>query len=135
MARLFFYGTLRDADVLARVIGRRHAARLRARRALAPGWRAVYAAGKRFPVLVRAAGANAPGVVVDGVGPGALACLDAFEASYRRARIGVVAGGRMIAAGVYLPTPALRASPRVFALGAWTRLYKRNFLKRIGRTG
>lgn len=119
----------------AGVIGHIDARRLRVTPAVAPGWRAVYAAGKPYPVLVRARGNRAPGLVAEGAGPGSMARLDAFERGYRRARIVVEAGGRAVAAQVYLPLRRLRAGFRPFLIGPWRQRHKTDYLKRIRRAG
>lgn len=132
--RFFFYGTLVDADVRARVLGRA-AALLRVTGARAPGWRAVYAAGKPYPVLVRTHRAVAAGVLAEGARPGILARLTAYEKGYRLRRIAVLAAGRPVTAAVFLPRRALRAGPRLFDLQSWQRIRKRDYLKRMPTRG
>ena len=61
---LFVYGTLRDPDLLAAVLGRKlrpggqHMAR-------APGFRAVHYPGRIYPALIRVPGAAAEGLLED----------------------------------------------------------------------
>ncbi len=66
VAGFFFYGTLCDAAVRARVLGGA-AAGLELVPTVAPGWRAVYARGRAYPVLVPGRGDAAPGVLARGL--------------------------------------------------------------------
>lgn len=131
--RLFFYGTLCDTDVLARVVGREEARALTLAPARARHFRAVYAAGERYPILLPARGAEAPGVLATGVGVRALRRLDVFERRYCRSPIMVEAAGRKVPAWVYLPRRGLRPGFRIFDIATWPAPSKARFLRRISR--
>lgn len=80
---LFCYGTLRDADLRAAVLGGA-AAGLRAEPAILPGYRAASAAAGAYPHLAAAAGGRLPGVLLNGLDEAAMARLSAYEgAEYR----------------------------------------------------
>jgi ADP-ribose pyrophosphatase len=130
--RLFFYGTLRDEDVLAYVAGQ-GGARLALRSARAPGWQAVYARGKPYPVLVRAPGRAAPGIVTEVADTKVLRRLKAFEVRYRLVQIAVQSDEWTDTAWVFLPGRRLRAGMIPFALDTWRRRFKTAFLRRIRR--
>lgn len=117
MVDFFFYGTLRDADLLALVAGRT----LPLRHASAPGWRAQPLPGAPYPVLVADPGHAAPGMLAEGVLEAAAARLDAYEgAAYVRRTIRVrLADGTMQEAQVYLPTTPPEPDPRSWDLDAW----------------
>lgn len=132
--RLFFYGTLRDSDVRARVLGR-HTAALHFIDAVAPGFRAMFAAGRDFPVLVPGHGAKAPGLLVSGFTRRGLRRLIAYEGGdYRLGRIRVVvAGHKPVVARVFLPRRYLRIGWGVFDLGHWQAGPKERYLKMVMR--
>ncbi len=135
--RFFFYGTLRDAAVRARVLGARTAAALRLAPAEAPGWRAVYARGRDFPILVPERGAAAPGMVAEGLGRGAVRRLIAYEgAGYRLALLAVKfsdRAGKECRAVAFLPRGMLQAGRRSFDLAGWQSTRRGRFLKRLAR--
>ncbi len=76
--RFFFFGTLRDRDVLAVVLGHRAPAAQ-----FTPAWladhRLVKVRRQTYPMLLPAHGAEVQGVVVDGFGPGDLERIAFFE--------------------------------------------------------
>ena len=76
-APLFAYGTLRDPDLLARVLARPLNAEAMLA-AVAPGFRAVHYPGRAYPALVRAPGAAAEGVVLTDLTPFERDLLDAL---------------------------------------------------------
>jgi hypothetical protein len=108
--RYFFYGTLRDPDVLALVVGRRlPAAALRPAR-LAEG-RLVRMPGGSYPGLVEGPG-PVEGVIVDGLTPADAARLARYEGEAYR----LVKATAMLADGTGLPVRLFRARA-VFATG------------------
>lgn len=132
--RYFFYGTLMDREVLAAVLGR-VPPRL-ARPATLAGYRRVFRAGASYPVLVPAAGEAVAGVVVEGLGEGDARRLEAFEGSdYTPREVTVRLGGRPVPAWVFIPTPGVPVTSRRWAPSDWRRRYRRQYLRRIGRTG
>lgn len=125
---LFVYGTLRDPDLLAGVLGRplRAGALLAA---TAPGHRAVHYPGRLYPALVRAPGAAAPGLVLADLSAFEHDLLDAFEGDeYRRALLPVMVGEELHEAFAYLPTVAVPADAVGWSLEAWQRDHKRRVL-------
>lgn len=113
---MFFYGSLRDLDLLAQVAGERPAA---LRPALVRGRRVVAAPGESFPVLTPAADAAAEGVLVDGLSDAALRRILAYEGEgYRLKPIEVDCDGARVAARCFAPGAAFEA--RIAALPATT---------------
>ena len=75
MTDLFFYGTLRDPDLLRLVLGR-DAVLMPAD---LPGYRAVWAEGESFPLLIGDAHARATGVLARDLGAEDVARLNFYE--------------------------------------------------------
>jgi gamma-glutamyl AIG2-like cyclotransferase len=121
---LFVYGTLRDPDILAAVLGRplNGEAMLAA---TAPGFRAVAYPGHLYPALVRAPGAAAPGLVLTDLSPFERDLLDAYEGEgYRRALIPVMIAEELHEAFAYLPAAAISTTAPDWSLEAWHRDHK-----------
>ncbi|MEO1329565.1 MAG: gamma-glutamylcyclotransferase [Pseudomonadota bacterium] len=86
-ARLFFYGTLRDAELREAVLGPSTAG-LVARPARVAGFRATPLPGEAFPVAARDATAVLEGVALEGVEAEAVALAQAYEGpEYRLIRV------------------------------------------------
>jgi gamma-glutamylcyclotransferase (GGCT)/AIG2-like uncharacterized protein YtfP len=102
--RLFVYGTLRDAEILARLLGRRAARLLRMPAALR-GFRLLHSRREDAPVLGRSARSIAFGEVLSPIVAGDLRRLGRYEGNeYRLAVVRVIGtGGRRISALAYLP--------------------------------
>lgn len=130
--RFFFYGTLCDAAVRARVLGAAENA-ISVRPATAPGWCAVYARGHDFPVLVPRRGDSAPGLVVNGLVRDAVQHLIAYEDSgYRIGAVVVVTeAGDHVRASAFLPRRHLRPGANRFDLARWQELRRRGYLRRL----
>lgn len=120
---LFVYGTLRDRDLLAAVLGRRPDARTIAP-ALAPGYRVVFYPGRLYPALVAAPGGGAEGEIVLGLGRFDLRVLDAFESEYRRAIVPVLVEGEMHEADCYLPAEPVNRDGEPWSLLHWQAEHK-----------
>lgn len=121
---LFVYGTLRDQDVLALVLGRVIDAQALAP-AEAPGFRAVAYPGRVYPALVKAEGEAAPGLRVDGLDETDLARLDDFEGDeYQRRTLTILVDGRPHVAEAYLPTQPVSSAGPAWSLSVWTRKHK-----------
>ncbi len=74
----FFYGTLMDGDVLARVVGQPvPPARMEA--AVVDGYRRLYVAGAWYPMLVPAPGGRVEGRLVSGIDAAQAARIANFE--------------------------------------------------------
>ena len=121
---LFVYGTLRDPDLLSRVMARplNAGAMLPA---AAPGFAALHYPGRLYPALVRAPGAAAPGLVLTDLSPFEHDLLDAFEgAEYRRGLIPVMIDEELHEAFAYLPAIAIPAGAAPWTLEAWQAAHK-----------
>jgi hypothetical protein len=123
---LFAYGTLRDADLLAAVLGRSlrpgtiHPAR-------APGFRAVHYPNRIYPALVRMPGAAAEGVLIIGLSPFERDLLDAYEGDeYRRGPIAAMLADEpeLHEADAYLPVIAVPATADDWSLSRWQVKHK-----------
>lgn len=138
-ARLFFYGTLLDADIQRRVIGRVLAGAAFLSATLA-GFRRVRAAGKWFPILVPGVASDAvTGAVAEGLTAREIARIVAYENDgYAMKRVTArLADGKAVRALVFLPMKGAgnslkptaepwdladwqaREKPRVLRLGLW----------------
>jgi len=119
---IFVYGTLRDPDILAAVLGRRGVAGVAA---TLPGYRAVPYPGRSYPALMPAQGRSAAGLLLAGLSPGDVAALDAFETDeYRRGRVLVEAAGGMCEAEAYMPVVEIGADAPEWTLEEWTLRHK-----------
>lgn len=121
---LFVYGTLRDPDLLAAVLGRplrtgaQHIAR-------APGFRAVHYPGRIYPALIRAPGAAAEGLLLIDLTPFERDLLDAFEGEeYRRAPLAALVEEDLFEADAYLPAIAVPNTGADWLLADWQARHK-----------
>ena len=121
---LFIYGTLRDPDILAAVLGRTVAAAALTP-ATAEGHKCVYYPGQVYPALLAQPGASAPGALLHGLSDADLAVLDAYEgAEYRRASILVQTEAGAVTALAYIPTQDIAPDAAVWILETWTTTHK-----------
>lgn len=121
---LFVYGTLRDPELLAAVLGRTlppqavHAGR-------APGFRAVHYPSRIYPALLLAPGAAASGLLLLGLTPFEFDLLDAFEGDeYCRAPIAVMLEEELHEADAYLPVAAIPTTAPDWSLERWQAEHK-----------
>jgi len=119
---LFVYGTLRHPPLLAAVSG---AAGLAAVRARLPGHATRWARGERFPLIVREAGAEAPGLLLEGLSDEQSARLDFYEIvhGYDAVLRQVEGPAGPVEARVYLPPEGHWQPGAAFALEAWAAEY------------
>lgn len=131
----FFYGTLLDPVVLARVLGRRVAPSCSQAAAL-QGYRAVYRRGAVYPVLVADDAAETAGRLVSGLSAADARRLAVFEgSSYGCVIVGVTLPGQgTLPARAFLPRAPRLASSRTWRLDEWQRRHRANFVGRL-RTG
>lgn len=130
---LFVYGTLRDPDLLAAVLGRRIDPRNVAA-AAAPGFRAVHYPGRPYPALLRAPGTAAEGQILLGLSRLERVVLDAYEGEeYRRAVIPVMIGEELHESDAYLPTAAIGPEAEAWTLEAWRLVHKAAVLETESR--
>jgi hypothetical protein len=123
---LFAYGTLRDPDLLAAVLGRllRPGTIYPAR---APGFRAVHYPNRIYPALVRVPGAAAEGVLITGLSPFERDLLDAYGGDeYRREPIAtmLVEEPELHGAEAYLPLIAVPTNAHDWSLSRWQAKHK-----------
>ena len=121
---LFIYGTLRDPDILAAVLGR--PVPLEALQpATAADYKTVYVPGQVYPALVAAPGASAPGALLFELTDTDRAALDAYEGDeYRRAPLLVSTPAGAVTALTYLPTGAIPPDAVAWTLETWTTTHK-----------
>lgn len=127
---LFFYGTLTDPDVLARVLGRPVDPADLEPGTLA-GFGRVGVLGASYPVLVPAPGGSVDGLLFLRATRRDIARINRFEGPEYRAEAHDVrtAGGGARRAWLYLGVEgALVPSGEAWALEAWRRLHKTAFL-------
>lgn len=124
---LFFYGTLRDPDLLAVVIGRKCLTDLDIQDAAVDGFRLSRVAGESFPMLFEAPGETAEGVLIVGLSREERARVGFFEDSdyaLAPATARLAADGARRAAAFYRPTEKLVAAPDPWRLDAWAATEK-----------
>ena len=123
---LFVYGTLRDPDLIAAVLGRS----LRpgsAHLARAPGFKAVHYPGRVYPALIRSPGAGAEGLLITGLTPFERDLLDAYEGDeYRRGPIATMLTDEpeLHEADAYLPVVAVPTDAHDWSLSRWQAEHK-----------
>jgi hypothetical protein len=127
---LFLYGTLRDPEILAAVLGRSPSGDDLVL-ATAPDCAAVGFPDRPYPALVRRAGSVAEGLLLKRVTPRDIAALDAFEGEeYRRGPIAVAVASAVLPAEVYWPAIPVPPSSPDWTLDRWTREHKQRVLAR-----
>jgi hypothetical protein len=125
----FFFGTLMDREVLATVLDRAVAGD-ELRRAWLHGYRRVRAASVSYPILVPAAGLVVGGVVFQPKSTRDDVRIRHFEEGEYAEHWSIVrlAGGRRLAARVFLAFETLQATEEAWDLGAWASAHKTAFL-------
>jgi ADP-ribose pyrophosphatase len=117
MKSLFFYGTLRDTALLEIVLGRT-AVELKLSDAILPDYAVFRVAEGPFPMIKTQEGAQAVGVLVEGLDPDDIARLDFYEGSFEYdLRTVTLAGGQK--AEVYISRPGQWTPDGAWSLGAW----------------
>ena len=126
----FFYGTLMDADLRARVLGRRTTAQP----AVARGYRAYRHLTGSYPVLRTAPLGAAPGVLVADLGVADVRRLCWYEGDeYERRLITVCGpGARPVEAWAFVGVEGIVTDNRIWSLADWQRRHKFPFLRRLG---
>jgi len=125
---LFVYGTLRDPDLLAAVLGRPLAAG-EILAAVAPGFRTTHYPNRTYPALIRAPGGTAEGLVLMGLSAFEFDLLDEFKGKeYRRDIVPVMTGEELHEAHAYLPSiPISGRDP--WSLERWQVVHKAEVLR------
>lgn len=126
----FFYGTLRDAEVRRRVLGRDLPTDALEEAVLAD-YRAVFVAGASYPTLVPFPGARAPGLLARGLGSTEAGRLATFEGAPYQVRDLTVSGRRSgpVSARVFVIRGGTRSTARPWTLADWERRFRTGFLK------
>ena len=124
---LFFYGTLRDADVLGMVLGDEIATLTPA---VLNDHVAMAVAGETFPIIAAKPGGQALGLLAENLSDEAVARLNYFELGfgYELRWLPVVAGDRECNAQVYFCPPGLFDTDGEWDFARWDRLQKPLFL-------
>jgi hypothetical protein len=132
----FFYGTLMDPEVLARVLGRPIVS-LRRELATLDGYRRVYRQNATYPILIAAPGRRVDGLIVRGLTAADRKRLMAFEGNSYRLVALTVEGRRsgLIDAWTFLPIPEIVASTEPWTLASWRLRHKRTYLRQISDHG
>jgi len=132
--RFFFYGTLRDRDLLALVLGR-PVARDGLKPALLRDWRRHPARGKTYPILVRERGGTTDGDVLDGVSAVEQRRLTIYEGEgYDLIRVFATIGGGDTPLGVMLFAPSGKAPPALegdWSLDEWRLQHKARAIEAV----
>jgi len=128
---LFVFGTLRDEDVRAVVLGRDPAS-VPTRAAVLPGQRTVTLPGETYPVLAPAEEAEAPGLLLELDAPALdrVAFFEGEEYGFDEARVRI-AGGGCVPAIVCGDRTAPRGPRRAWSLEQWCRDHKPSFLPAV----
>ncbi|MBL29271.1 MAG: hypothetical protein CMM50_17205 [Rhodospirillaceae bacterium] len=126
----FFYGTLMDADVRARILGRR----VGAQPAVARGYRAYRHRTDSYPVLRAAPLGAAPGLLVADLGSADVRRLCWYEGDEYERRLITVSGPgtRPMDAWAFVGVDGVLTDNRIWSLADWQRLHKAAFLRRLG---
>ena len=126
---LFVYGTLRDPDLLAAVLGRPLQAGHQLP-AAAPGFVALHYPRRIYPALVRRPGGAAPGLVLTDLSPFEHDLLDAFEGEEDRPTlIPVMLEGEIHEAYAYLPAIEVPANALPWTLETWQATHQPRVLQ------
>jgi ADP-ribose pyrophosphatase len=129
---LFFYGTLRDRDVLQAVLGRHFEGEMR--KALLRGYRPVTARGQTYPVLAEDAADAAEGALAGPLTEGDVARLVAYEGpDYDLVEKPVeTADGTTVRAALFVPRAHVAHDPGRWSFEEWLSRHKALWLRRIG---
>ncbi len=121
---LFFFGTLRDTDLLEAVLGG-PADRLERVEARLPDVSIQRAADYDFPLLVSSPGGEADGILVSGLSPDDIDRIRFFEDyEYELRPTAVLVEGEARAAYVFSATSDLPSSGEPWTLAGWTSAAK-----------
>ncbi len=121
MSALFFYGTLRHLPLLETVLDR-SLSDLQIRDAVLPDHAVYDVRDEHFPMICSETGHNAPGLVVEGLGPEDLKRLKFYEAGFdfdmEPHTLNLTDGSRILAS-VFYPQPNLWTSAGPWSLQDW----------------
>lgn len=124
--KLFFYGTLMDADVRELVCGEA----LEVEPAMVQGFRRVFVAGRHYPMMLPHASGWVEGTLATGLNAETVHRLQVYEGwEYTLQPIKVrTASGHAVIAHVFLCPPRIAPEMRDWRLESWQRRHKRTFL-------
>ncbi len=128
--RFFFFGSLRDHDILEVVIGRTLPRRARPVARL-PDHRLERMAKETFPLLVAAPGDRAPGVVVEGLETGDIERIHFFESVEYEPRLHAVelAAGGTLDCHLFAATAVAGATGEPWHYDDWAARHKAKELR------
>lgn len=129
----FFYGTLMDAAVLARVSGLAVTA-VRLRPAVLDGYQRFRVTDRRYPAIVAMPGHRVEGRVVRNIPADAEQRIVDYEADeYVRKPVMVIGpGGLRIEALAFVAGPRMKLTEEIWDYDEWCRTDRRPFLRRLG---
>lgn len=126
---LFFYGTLRAAEIRSAVLGYDLSAS-HLTEAILENYQVRRVQGALYPLLIAAAGESAAGLVATGLDRHAIQLLDQFEGQhYSRFALQVNTGAGMVKADAYLPDDTLLAGDS-WDFDSWYKYDMTAFLQR-----
>lgn len=129
----FFYGTLMDEDVLARVAKRRFAPG-ESEAAWLDGFRCRFVEGAWYPMLVADADGRVRGRLVRDIAPAEAERIHYFEGDeYEPQTLPVTTRRGTVTATTFMAKPTLKASEEPWDLTRWRRRHKRIYLMRLAR--
>ncbi len=135
--RFFFYGTLMDRDVAARVLTR-PVMREALKPAILRGWRRTGVRGACYPVVLRDKASHVDGVTLDGVSKAETERLTAYEGprySLIQAFADLPSQGPR-AVFLFVPRPGtFRPTDEDWSLAVWQEKHKQKFLALLSRDG
>jgi gamma-glutamylcyclotransferase (GGCT)/AIG2-like uncharacterized protein YtfP len=132
LVRIFFYGTLMDAEIRAAVLGDLDRDRPVEAATLA-GYRRVILRGRRYPAIVAERSSSVEGCLSRDLDQRAVDKLDAFETEeYDRLRCTVsLADGKTVEAWTYVAGRLANPTSVSWNLAAWQRNHKRELLRSL----
>lgn len=131
----FFFGTLRDLDVLEVVIGRRISVS-DVRPAKISGYRLVRVVDESYPTLVADANRRVDGVIVSGLKVAEvdrLAWFEGKEYAPRAVEVWLTGSSERMEASVHMPTRHLETTDDDWDFQRWQRSEKRHLVSRTRR--
>ena len=128
--RVFFYGTLSDAEVRRALLGPRSDALVRVP-ALLPGFRRVRARSANYPMLVRSAGGRVDGEAATGFDKAMLAAIAFYEGPlYEPCPVRVaLPGGRQGEAWIFLARSRVLAGHGTWDEARWRQRDKARLIR------
>tara|TARA_B100001094_G_C17746057_1_gene583466 strand:- start:134 stop:565 length:432 start_codon:yes stop_codon:yes gene_type:complete len=121
----FFYGSLRDVDILSAVIGKDPKSNYEGPQIIT-GWQAVFVAGEKYPALTKNAMATCAGETYSNFSLRDLAKIDYFEIEYHRETIEIE--NQTLSA--WLPPASMKITTKAWNWDHFLTFEKAAFLQR-----